>query len=68
MNGRIVHEPAAGHVCDVNDYGILLDDNHDYVRAALGAVWECGCGRTFVAQPWRPGEMFPRWRREGRPQ
>lgn len=67
MSGRIVHMPTRRHSCNVNDYGIMHMDGHDSsVGVAPGTVWECGCGRTFVAQPWQPGEMFPRWQPESR--
>lgn len=67
MTGRIVYEPTHGHHCDVNKHGILHRDGHDSSHGvAAGTVWECDCGRTFVAQRWRPGEMFPRWVRESR--
>jgi hypothetical protein len=66
VKGRIVHRPTGVHSCDVTERGLLLDENHQHIQALPGTVWKCDCGRTFVAMPRRPGEMFPRWRREGR--
>lgn len=70
-DGRVVYEPTDVHRCVVTfRYGDngngLVGFDHPAHYAEPGTVLACGCGRTFVAQERRPGEMFPRWRLEGR--
>ena len=69
--GRIVYTPIGEHRCVVtfrhgdNGCGLVALDHPAY-WATPGTVLECDCGRTFVAWPRQPGEMFSRWRRERR--
>lgn len=59
----IVYVPERPHVCGPNQYGIM----HGACFDSVGTVRECECGKSWVAyrDPYDPGYMGVKWRREG---
>lgn len=82
MSGRVVQSPPVEHHCnpgvthavagpDSDIAGLTYAVLPDRYRYPPGSVWECECGRTYIAyRPWGADETGQigriRWRREGR--
>lgn len=61
--GRIVYQPQQPHRCAVQD------PIGQYSHAPIGSVYECECGRSWVAKKHPvPNQLYRHWVPESRRQ
>lgn len=67
MSGRLIKATSTTHVCHPGVDGADEKGRINFVKFWFGDIWECDCGKTFVAvRSMNPGTVAPVWAPESK--